>query len=142
MKPGVIWFSGRFGEIIAERIAGVAPEQRTDIARRTIIEILITRPEVPLIGLLRRYVAMELEKVWLPKRERQKVYRQRELELIESVYSLAKFGRKNKTWAKAGKPQPQSTSLEAVADFFGFPSPEALAQFLKRERRARKKPRP
>jgi hypothetical protein len=142
MKPDLALFNGRFGEIIAERIAGVAPEQRADIARRTIIEILMTRPEVPLIGLLRRDVAMELEKVWLPKRERQKVCRQRRLEFIESVYFLAKYGRKNKTWAKAGKPQPQSTSLEAVADYFGFPSPEALAQFLKRERQARKKPRP
>jgi hypothetical protein len=141
--------SGRLGEIIAERIAGLPPEQRIDVAQQTVLEILMTRPEVPLIGLLRRHVALELARLWIPRGELKKIERQRELKHIESVYSLAKLGRKNKTWAKAGLPQPQSTSLKAVADYFRKSpdkalrkSPEALAQFLKRERRARKKTQP
>jgi hypothetical protein len=133
--------SGRLGEIIAERTAGLPPEQRNDIAQRTIIEVLITQPEVPLSGMLRRHVALELERLWLPKGEQTKIYRQRWLQPIESVIFLAKRTRKNKGWLKVGAPKPQSTSLEAVADLFGFQSVAALKQFLKRERRAMKKRR-
>jgi hypothetical protein len=134
--------SGRLGEIIAERIAGLPPEQRIAVAQQTIIEILITRTEVPLTGLLRRHVALELARLWIPKREQAKIYRQRRLELVEALIFLAKCGRKTKAWAKAGKPQPQSTALDAVAKASRFQSTAALKQFLKRERQAKKKPRP
>jgi len=133
--------SGRLGEIIAERIADVAPKQRPDIARRTIIEILMTRQDVPLTGLVRRHVAGELERLWIPKRELAKINRQRRLIFIESTILLAKSMRKNKGWTKVGKPKPKLTALEATAEYFET-SPEALQQFIKRERRVKKKPRP
>jgi hypothetical protein len=133
--------SGRLGEIIAERIAGLPPEQRIDVAQQAIIEILITQTEVPLIGLLRRHVALELARLWILPGELKKIERQRDLKNFETLYFLAKWGRKNKAWAKAGKPQPQSTALDAVADAVGK-SPEALVQSLKRGRRVRRKLHP
>jgi hypothetical protein len=145
--------SGRLGEIIAERIAGLPPEQRIAVAQQTIIEILITRTEVPLTGLLRRHVALELARLWIPERELKEIYGQREVKRIEGALFLAKYGRKNKVWAKAGLPQPQSSALQAVADSLrfekkhgrwtgrGFHSVAALAQYLKRWR-AKKNPQP
>jgi hypothetical protein len=133
--------SGPLGEIVAERTAGLPPEQRNAVAQLTIIEILITRTDLPLIGLLRRHVALELAERWIPKRELKKVYRQRELKYLESTLKLANLARKTKAWAP-GKPKPRSTPLEIVVADSGFHSIDALAQFLKRERRARKKPRP
>jgi hypothetical protein len=141
-QPLTSKLSGDLGKIVAERIAGVAPGQRVEVAQWTILEILLSRPEVPLTGLLRRHVALELARLWIPKREQAKIYRQRRLELVEALIFLAKCGRKTKAWAKAGKPQPQSTALDAVAKASRFQSTAALKQFLKRERQAKKKPRP
>jgi hypothetical protein len=141
MKSNRAVFSGRFGEIIEERIAGVAPDQERDITRRTVIEVLLTRPDVPLTGPLRLQVACALEQLWIPPRELQKIYLQRRLEHYEEWLSAAKWTRKTKPWAKAGKPKPKGLNqppLDVVADFFGFRTPNALAQFLKRERGARK----
>ena len=104
-----------------------------------VIVFLILWEVVPLTGLLRRYVAFELERLWLPKRELAKTYRQRQLKHLENLLFLAKWSRKNKVWSKAGRVPPQSTALEAVANCYG--SPAALHQFLKRERRVKKKPR-
>jgi hypothetical protein len=137
--------SGRLGEIIAERTAGLPPEQQIDVARRTIIDVLMTQPEVPLIGLLRRHVALALERLWLSPGELRKIQRQRELELIEAVGFLAKWTRKNRPWLKVGKKKPKEfdrTPLEAVVKASGFQSVDALKQFLKRERAAKKKPQP
>jgi hypothetical protein len=149
------WEPGNpIGKIIAERIAGLPPEQqlavltppeqRLAVAQLILIEILITRPEVPLIGILRRHVALELAQRWIPKREWNKICQERELTPIEALYSLAKLGRKDKAaWAKAGKPLPEAskkTALEAVADAVGK-EPEALARSLRPSRRTRKKPR-
>jgi len=129
-------------EIIAVRTAGLPPKQRIDVAQRTIIEILMTRPEVPLTGVPRRHVATELERLWISKRELAKIHRQRQLQQIENLLFLAKHSRKNKVWSKAGLAQPRSTAIEAVARQYGG-APDALKQFLKRERRlAKKKPRP
>jgi hypothetical protein len=138
--------NGRLGEIIEECTAGLARggPQYFDVAHRTIIEVLLTQPEVPLIGLLRHYVAWALEAQWIPKSELKKTYKQRQLEFIETLYSLAQLTRKTKPWAKAGKPKPkgfEKTSLDAVADALGK-SPEALVQSIRRGRRPRKKPQP
>ena len=144
--------SGRLGEIIAERIAGVAPELHLYIARLTVIDVLLNQREVPLVGLLRRYVANELARLWLPKRDLNEIHRQREQQYLESTLLLAKLGRKDKAGAKAGTPKPQSSALAVVKKavevktrfggrVFRFQSTDALKQFLKRGRRARKKPR-
>jgi hypothetical protein len=129
-------------EIIAARTAALPPERREKVAQRTIIEILMTRPDVPLTGFPRRHVAQELERLWIPKRELAKISRQRLLRHIENANFLAKWTRKNKAWEKVGAPKPQTTALEAVAQTEGFQSVDALKQFLKRERRAKKKLRP
>jgi hypothetical protein len=128
------------GKIIEVRTAGLPPQQREDVARRTIIEILATRPEVPLTGMLRRHVALELERLWIPQKERNKINRQRALQHTESLIQLAKVSRKNKLWLKAGKPPPQLTTIEAVANATGK-EPDALKQWLKRERAVTEKPR-
>jgi hypothetical protein len=169
-QPITAELSGELGKIVAERIAGVAPEQRKDVAQRTIIEILLTtpsatppRPEVPLTGLLRRHVAQELARLWIPKREQARIYRQRRLKFVENLIFIAKWGRKTKAWARAGKPRPKDferSALETVAKArevakargfqlpadmdkaLRFPSRASLDDFLKRERRARKKPQP
>jgi hypothetical protein len=147
-QPLTSELSGRLGDIIKERTAGLPPEQRIDVAQRTIIEILLTtpcstppRPEVPLTGLLRRHVGLELARLWIDPKELKEIYRQRQLTHIETLYFLAQQSRKTRAWARAGKPQPQSTALEAVADYVGK-EPETLRQSLKRGRRARKKPQP
>jgi hypothetical protein len=135
-------------EIFLERIAGLppeqllavlnSPEQLLAVGQLILIEILITRTEVPLTGVLRRHVALELAQRWIPKREWNKISQQRELTPIEAAYFLAKWARKNKAWPP-GKPF-KKTALDAVADAVGK-EPEALAKSLQRGR-ARKKPRP
>ena len=135
--------SGPLGEIIAERIAGLPLEQRTEVAQLTILEVLLTRQEVPLTGLVRRHVVLELAQRWIPKREWNKICKQRELTPIEALYFLAQRARKTKAWPP-GKPKPEAfkkTALEAVADAVGK-EPEALAQSLRRSRRARKNHNP
>jgi hypothetical protein len=133
-------------EIIAERTEGLPPEQQNDVARRTIIEILMTQPEVPLTGLIRLYVATELERLWLSKRELAKINRQRLLKSVEESLEVARWARKN-IWPKRGN-RPQPTAIAAVAEVIWrddlrgrFPSTAALEQFLKRERQAKKKRR-
>jgi hypothetical protein len=124
-------------KIIAD---GDLPEQVNDATRRTIIEILMNQRAVPLQGWARRYVALALERAWIPKKELQKINRQRRLKHLESLLFLAKWGRKNKVWLKAGRSQPRSTALKAAASASGFQSTAALGQFLKRERKAKRKP--
>jgi hypothetical protein len=159
---GLTWkLSGDLGKIIGVRIAGVPPKQRIEVAQLTIIEILMTGTDVELIGLVRRHVALELARLWT-KRGWAKIERQRELMYIETLYSLAKLGRKNKAWVKAGKPLPKGfkgsaleqaakrselekgwnrPALDVVAEFVGK-EPESLKKSLQRGRRARKKPQP
>jgi hypothetical protein len=133
--------NGPLGEIIAERIAGIPSDYRLAVAQLTILEILITRTDVPLTGLVRRHVALKLAEEWLPPWALKEIYRQRELTIVESTLELAKLARKTKAWAP-GKPKPKKTPLEIVVADRGFQSVDALKQFLKRERPARKKPRP
>jgi hypothetical protein len=130
-------------EIIRERTAGLPPERKIDVARRTILEILITQPDVPLTDHERRYVALELERLWLPKKELAKIERQRLLGSIERALEIVK--RAKKLARKHGLP----TRVSAIAairpalvkgrDGRRFQSPGALKQFRKRERRAKKR---
>jgi hypothetical protein len=144
--------SGRLGEIIAERIAGLPFEQRTEVAQRTVIEVLLHQRDVPLVGLLRRYVALELERRWLPPEELKETHRQREQQYLESIFSLTKWTKKTKAGEKVGEPKPRSSPLATLKKAvegqirfggrtFRFQSTDALKQFLKRGRRARKKPK-
>ena len=72
------WEPGNpIGKIMVERIAGLppeqqlavlrSPEQRLAVCQLILIEILMTRQEVPLIGILRRHVALELAQRWIPR---------------------------------------------------------------------------
>ena len=94
--------SGRLGEIVAERIAGLPLEQRTEVAQRTIIEVLLHQREVPLVGLLRRYVAQELERLWLPE-ELKQIHRERERQILESTLFLAKWEEENQGLGESGE---------------------------------------
>ena len=103
--------SGRLGEIIEERIAGLPPEQRIEVAQLTILEILLTtpsalatppRPEVPLTGLLRRHVALELARLWT-RSGWAKIERQRELMHIELYIPSPSWREKTNTGRKRRK---------------------------------------
>jgi hypothetical protein len=143
--------SGELGKIIAERIADLPLEQRTEVAQLTILETLIIRTDVELIGLVRRHVALELARLWT-KKEWAEIERQREQYYLESMFRLAKLGRKTKVGTKVGAPKPARPSALAILKnvvqgqiisgrALRFQSTDALKQFLKRGRRAKKKPR-
>jgi hypothetical protein len=135
-----------FDEIIRERIAGLPPEQITeDVLRDTIIEVLMTQPDVPLTGMARFFVALQLERL-LPKKEQAERERQRLLRSIEDRLVTARWARKN-LWPKRG-PKGE-LAIESVRKVIfrdphdphsEFPTIEALEQFLKRGRAAKKKP--
>jgi hypothetical protein len=132
-------------EIIRERAAGLPPEREIDVVRRTILEILKTQPTVPLTDYWRRYVALELERLWLPKKESAKIERQRVLRSAERAIEVVK--RAKKLARKHGLPTRGGlTAIEAIHPALVkgpngriFQSPAALAQFLKRERSPKKK---
>jgi hypothetical protein len=131
---------GRLGKIIAERTAGLAPggPKYFDVVHRTIIEVLLTRREVPLTGSLRLYAGYALEQLWIPKGELNRIYRLRRLDNIEQTVRAAKLTKKTKPWAKAGKPKPEvfkKPVLAAAADNFGFSSAGMLKQFRGRARK-------
>jgi hypothetical protein len=143
-------------EIIRERTAGLSPKQINDpgmqhavvdVVRRTILKILMTQPDVPLTDYARHYVALELERLWLPKKERAKIERQRVLRSAEGALDMAKRAKelaKKTSWLKyrRGGPSAIETIRPALVkgpDGSTFQSPDALAQFLKRERAAKKK---
>jgi hypothetical protein len=118
------------------------PEQTT--ALQTIIKTLVTQPMVPLTDMERLRVALELEQL-LPKKEQAGIERQRLLKSIEDALVTAKWVKKN-VWPKRG--QGGRSAIEAVREVIfkdpddlrsRFQSPAALAQFLKRERPAKKK---
>jgi hypothetical protein len=132
-----------FDEIIRERIAGLPPED----VLRIIIEVLVTQPDLPLTGMARFFVALQLERL-LPKKEQAERERQRLLRSIEDGLVTAKWVRKN-LWPRGPKGEPQPTAIEVVRQVIfrdpddphsEFPTIEALEQFLKRERDAKKKP--
>jgi hypothetical protein len=135
----------KWDEIIRERTAGLPPERKIDVGRRTILEILMTQPTVPLTDDLRLYVALELERLWLPKKELAKIERQRELRKVERALDVVK--RAKKLARKYGRPTrggPTAIALIRPALVKGrdgrtFQSSAALKQFLKRERRAKKR---
>jgi hypothetical protein len=128
--------------IIREYTAGLPPEQAA--ALRRIIEVLMARPEVPLTGMERIGVLLDVERL-LPKKKQAEIERQRLLKNVDRSLEFAKWARKN-IWSKQVQDPP--TAIEAVrkhifrnpADLESrFPTVEALEQFIKRERR--KKPR-
>ena len=141
---GLTWeLSGRLGEIIAERIAGLPFEQRIDVAQQAIIEILITQTEVELTGLVRRHVALELARLWIPEKGAEEDLPATSAKICGEYTQASQSWRgRPRLGRKAGKPKPQKTRSEIVVADCGIHSVDALAQFLKRERRARKKPRP
>jgi hypothetical protein len=122
---------GPLGKIIKERTAGLAPggPKYFDVVHRTIIEVLLTRREVPLTGSLRLYAASALEQQWLSKSELNRIYRLRKLDNIEQWLPLDKWSRKIKAGAKAGK-----SNIPAA---FGYSSAEMLHQFRRRAKAAR-----
>jgi hypothetical protein len=129
-------------EIIRERTAGLPPEQEIDVVRRTILEVLMTKPDVPLTNYARLYVVLELERLWLSKKERAKIERQRLLRSAERALEIDKLAKKGRRM-RGG---PSAIEVIQPALFKGpdgrpFQSPEALAQFMKRERAAKKKSR-
>jgi hypothetical protein len=146
-KPPTLAVMKDLDEIIRERTAGLglSPEQGNDIARRTILEVLLTQPTVALTDYARLYVALELERLWLPKKERAKIERQRVLGSFERGRDIVK--RAKKLARKHGLPTrgwPSAIKLLRPALVKGpdgrtFQSPAALKQFLKRERRAKKR---
>jgi hypothetical protein len=167
-KPALMPPSSRsLDEIIGERTAGLPFEtfERDpywDVVRRTILEILQTQPTVPLTDHARHYVALELERLWLPKKERAKIERQRTLRGIETWLDIVKRAKKlagpdivkraKKLAKKLARSQDlsiQGSAIEAIEailpaivkgpDGRTFQSSAALAQFLKRERAAKKK---
>jgi hypothetical protein len=164
-QPLTSELSGRLGEIVAERVAGLPPKQRVNVAQLTIIEILLTTPhadvigggaaaraEVPLTGLLRRHVALELARLWIPKKDLNKIYKRRDAKLMDSVLELANWSRETKAWEKTGDPPPESSAAQAVVELLKFErkrgrwigrgvhSVAALLQYLKRW--GPKKPQP
>jgi hypothetical protein len=146
-KPALVPPPSRsLDEIIRERTAGLPPEREIDVVRRTILEILMTQPTVPLTDHARLYVALALERLWLPKKESAKIERQRVLRSAERALEVVK--RAKKLARKHGLPT-RGAAIEAIhpalvkgPDDRTFQSPAALAQFLKRERSPKKKKKP
>jgi hypothetical protein len=140
----------KWAEIIRERTAGLPPERKIDVGRRTILEILMTQPTVPLTDDLRLYVALALERLWLPKKEVAKIERERVarsaegfLEVVKRSKKLTKKLARERGWPTRGGPIATEAIHPALVKGPGgrrFLSPAALAQFLKRERAAKKKP--
>src|ERR1700730_1686280 len=96
-KPALVPPPSRsLDEIIGERTAGLPFERDSywGVVRRTILEILSTQPTVPLTDHARLYVARELERLWLPKKELAKIERQRVLGSAEGVLEIAKRAKK------------------------------------------------
>ena len=147
-KPALVPPPSRsLDEIIGERTAGLPFEQDSywDVVRRTILEILRDQPTVPLTDHARLYVALALERLWLPKKELAKIKRQRTLRGAEIALDVGKRAKKlarERGWPTRGG----LTAIEAIhpaivkgPDGRRFQSPAALAQFIKRERAAKKK---
>jgi hypothetical protein len=139
MKGDLALFSGRLGEIIEERTAGLAPggPKWFDVVHRTIVEVLLTQPQVQLTGPLRFYAACALEQQWIPKSELKEIYRQRKLDHLEEWIPVAQWTRRTKAWEKAGEEKPEWSLLEAIAAAFGFSSADMLKQFRRRAKAAR-----
>jgi hypothetical protein len=135
----------KWDKIIRERTAGLPPERKIDVGRRTILEILMTQPTVPLTDELRLYVALALERLWLPKKELAKIERQRELRKVERALDVVKRAKKlarKLGWPTRGGPSAIEAIRPALVkgpDGRRFQSPAALAQFIKRARAAKKK---
>jgi hypothetical protein len=99
---------------------------------------------LPLIGLLRRFAALELAKAFIPKKDLNKIYKRRDAKLMDSVLTLAN--------RKTGEPPPQSRAHQAVVNLLrferkhgrwsgrGIHSVAGLVQYLKRW--GPKKPQP
>jgi hypothetical protein len=136
-----------FDEIIRERTAGLPLKQAMEVALQALREALITQPDVPLTltGMARVLVVLGLEQR-LPPKEQAKIERQRLLRNIDQSREFAKWAKKN-IWPKGGQ---KLAALEAVQQWCAFKDPtdlssrfptvEALEQFIKRARTAKKKP--
>jgi hypothetical protein len=152
-KPALVPPPSRsLDEIIGERTVGLPFERDSywDVVRRTILEILMTQPTVPLTDHARLYVALALERLWLPKKELAKIERQRTLRGAERALDVVKRAKKlaKKLARERGCPtRGGPDAIEAIRpalvkgpDGRTFQSSAALAQFIKRERAAKKKP--
>jgi hypothetical protein len=149
-KPAPVPVPARsLDEIIRERTAGLPLDQAMDAALQAIREALMAQPDdAPLIltGMERILVILGLERL-LPKKEQAGIERQRLLRSIEDALVTAKWARKN-IWSKRGpKGEPQPTAIEAAREVIfrnpgdlssRFPTVDALEQFNKRERAAKK----
>ena len=138
-------------DIVRERTAGLPFDQGNDIARRTILDALKNQPTVLLTGLVKLYLALELERLWILKKELRKIERQRVLKIIEDLLETIRWSRKHsrpKQRRRRGQRPPTATEiLEFVGALTlrdgsdsasGFPTAAALKQFLKRARRERR----
>jgi hypothetical protein len=165
-KPALVPLPPRsLDEIIGERTAGLPIERDSywDVVRQIIHEVLMTQPTVPLTDYARLYVALELERLWLPKKELAKIERQRTLKGAERGLEIVKrareMARKHPEVVKRAKKLarelarkrglPTRGGPNAIAairpalvkgrDGRTFLSSAGLAQFIKRERAAKKK---
>jgi hypothetical protein len=147
-KPALVPPPSRsLDEIIGERTAGLPFERDSywDVVHRTILEILRTQPTVPLTDHARLYVVLALERQWLPKKELAKIKRQRTLRGAERAHDVVKRAKKlarKLGWPTRGGPTAIERIHQAIVkgpDGRRFQSPAALAQFIKRERAAKKK---
>jgi hypothetical protein len=136
-------------EIIRERTAGLPFEQATEVALRAVREALMASPDAPLIltGMERILVILALEQR-LPPKERSEIERQRLLRNVERALESARWAKKNIWPIHRRKGEPQPTVPEVVRQVIfrdpynldsRFPTIEALGEFVKRERRAKKK---
>jgi hypothetical protein len=143
-KPAQPLPSRSLDEIIRERATGLPFEQATEVALQAIREALMAHPDAPLTltGMERILVILALERL-LPKKKQAEIERQRLLRSIENSLEIAKGARKY-VWSKRG---PRPAAIEVVREVIfrnpdnlssRFPTIEALEQFIKRERAAKK----
>jgi hypothetical protein len=98
-------------------------EPTTFVRGRTGGIIAKVQADLPLSALDRDIIIEVLRKHWLTKKEHAAFLRQAKLRAIENLKGLAK------------EPAVRHLDVPAV---HGFPTPEALQQFVKRERRRRR----
>ena len=121
---------------------GSKAARRLDYHRRIIAEVKARAPLSPRESF---DVAEALMEAWLPKTELRSLRRQRALPAIESALENARKFEKAYN-AEVGRLKPQHgagrpraiPAMEVVAGMFDFESAAALAQWIKRQRQAKK----
>jgi hypothetical protein len=82
------------------------------------------------------------ERLWFTPEDLKEIHRQREQQYLESVFLLAKRALKPRSSALAILKKAVEGKIRFGGRAFRFQSAAALKEFLKRGRRARKKPQP